>query len=100
MAMNTRGLTSRNFPSLLNVPYSTSGFFPSIFRVLESLGEFGFFPYQTLLQALAFLHSFLELSLSCDDPGLVFLTKRLFGGSLLVGISHNLLQRLIFSTRS
>ena len=45
MAMNTKGLTSRNFPGLLNVPHSTSGFFPSILRDLESLGEFGFFPY-------------------------------------------------------
>ena len=45
MAIDTIGLTSRNFPGLLNVPYSTSGFFPSIFRGLKSLGEFGFFPY-------------------------------------------------------
>ena len=45
MAMNAKGLTSRNFPGLLNVLRSTSGFFPSTFRSLESLGEFGFFPY-------------------------------------------------------
>ena len=100
MAMNTTGLTNRNFPGLLNVPYSTSGFFPSIFRDSESLGEFGFFPYYTLLQALAFRHSILKLPLSYDDPGLVFFTKCLFGGSLLVGISHSFLQCLIFGTRS
>ena len=45
LALSTKGLTSRNFSGLLNVPYNTSGLFPSIFRGLESLGEFRFFPY-------------------------------------------------------